>query len=199
MRDGKVQDITAFILAGGKSSRMGTDKAFLALGSSTLLERSMALAHAVAGEVLIVGNQKKFSRFGRVVEDVFRGRGPLGGIHAALKASRTELNLALAVDLPFLQVDFLQYLILQGRATTALATVPRIAGGWQPLCAMYRKEFAIHAENALHQGRNKIDLLFTDGKVKVLEEDELTGLGFKPEMFRNLNTPEEMERARKSK
>ena len=176
---------------------MGTDKAFLALGSSTLLERSMALAHAVAGEVLIVGNQKKFSRFGRVVEDVFRGRGPLGGIHAALKASRTELNLALAVDLPFLQVDFLQYLILQGRATTALATVPRIAGGWQPLCAMYRREFAIDAENALHQGRNKIDLLFTGAKV--LEENELTGLGFKPEMFGNLNTPEEMERARKSK
>src|SRR5439155_24457277 len=95
------------------------------------------------------------------------------------------------------QEDYLQYHISQGRSTTALANVPRIAGGWQPLYEMYRREFAIDAENALHQGRNKIDLLFTGAKV--LEENELTGLGFKPEMFGNLNTPEEMERARKSK
>jgi len=197
MRDGNVQDITAFILAGGKSSRMGSDKAFLELASSTLLERSLALAHAVAAEVFIVGSQEKFSRFGRVVEDVFRDCGPLAGIHAALMASRTDLNLAVAVDLPFLEVKFLEYLISQARMTSALATVPRAAGGWQPLCAVYRREFAVCAESALQRGKNKIDLLFTDVEVKTLEEDELLRHGFKPAMFRNLNTPEEMERARK--
>jgi len=197
MRDGNVQDITAFILAGGKSSRMGSDKAFLELASSTLLERSLALAHALAAEVFIVGSQEKFSRFGRVVEDVFRDCGPLAGIHAALTASRTDLNLALAVDLPFLEVKFLEYLISQARMTSALATVPRAAGGWQPLCAVYRREFAASAESALQQGKNKIDLLFSQVEVNTLEEDELLRHGFKPEMFRNLNTPEEMERARK--
>src|SRR5579864_1358477 len=140
---------SAFILAGGKSTRMGTDKAFLEFEGRTLLARVLEVARSVTPEVHIVGDASKFSAFAPVVEDVFSGCGPLGGIHAALRSSTTDCNLALAVDLPFVSWTFLRYLMNRAHsAPDAIAVVPR-AGGWQPLCAMYRREFADKAEEAL--------------------------------------------------
>src|ERR1700674_299348 len=89
-------DVTAFILAGGKSTRMGADKAFVEYEGRTLLARTLDLARSVTAEVFIVGSKQKFAPFAPVVEDVFCDCGPLGGIHAALRASHTELNLMLA-------------------------------------------------------------------------------------------------------
>jgi molybdenum cofactor guanylyltransferase len=146
--------------------------------------------------VRIVGDAKKFADFGRVVEDVYRGRGPLGGIHAALSSSATELNLMLAVDLPFVGPEFLEYLLLRAQESGAMITVPRAGGGLQPLCAVYRREFAEVAEQSLHEGKNKIDSLFATVGTRVIEEDELGRAGFSAEMFRNLNTPEELEKAK---
>jgi molybdopterin-guanine dinucleotide biosynthesis protein A len=194
----RVDDVTAFILAGGKSKRMGRDKAFLELGSRTLLARALELAGTVAREVRIVGGAKTFTAFGRVVEDVYGERGPLGGIHAALKTTTTELNLMLAVDLPFLEPKFVEYLIFQARQSAAVVTVPRAGGGWQPLCAVYRRSFAGVAEQSLHEGRNKIDALFAEVETRVIEEEELSRAGFSREMFRNLNTQEEWEEAKKA-
>ncbi len=191
-----VDEITAFILAGGSSSRMGTDKAFLELGGRTLLARALELAGAVARDVRIVGDAKKFASFGTVVEDVYRNCGPLGGIHAALAGTSSELNLMLPVDLPFLRPAFLEYLTAQAREATAVVTVPQAAGGWQPLCAVYRRSFLRVAEQALREGRNKIDALFAAVETRVLDEPELSRAGFAEDMFRNLNTPEEWERTR---
>jgi molybdopterin-guanine dinucleotide biosynthesis protein A len=105
------------------------------------------------------------------------------------------LSLVLAVDLPFVESRFLEYLINQARETGAVVTVPRAGGGFQPLCAVYRREFAGIAEHALRAGRNKIDSLFTQVETRVLEEDELARLGFAADIFRNLNTPEDFEQA----
>jgi molybdopterin-guanine dinucleotide biosynthesis protein A len=190
-----VGDLTAFILAGGKSTRMGTDKAFLQLGGRTLLAHAMAVARAVAGEVRIVGDAARFASFGGVIEDVYGERGPLGGIHAALNATTTDLNLMLAVDLPFVESGLLEYLISQAQTSGAVVTVPRAGGGLQPLCAVYRREFGIIAERSLRAGKNKIDPLFTQVETRVLEEAELLHRGFSAEMFRNLNTPEDLGRA----
>jgi molybdopterin-guanine dinucleotide biosynthesis protein A len=190
-------DLSAFVLAGGKSSRMDREKAFLELEGRTLLARALELAASVAGEVCIIGPREKFSPFGRVVEDIYPGRGPLGGIHAALSSSRTELNLILAVDTPFLRPEFLQYLVAQARAGGALVTLPRAGGGWQPLCAVYGRAFLPLAQEALAAGRNKIDPLFAVASVRALEEGELKRLAFDPGMFDNLNTPEEWELARR--
>jgi molybdopterin-guanine dinucleotide biosynthesis protein A len=187
---------TAFVLAGGKSTRMGSDKAFVHLGDETLLSKALKLAASVAGEVLIVGDAKKFAAFGRVVEDVYRDRGPLGGIHVALSSSMTELNLMLAVDLPFVVPKFLEYLLLRARESGSMVTVPR-AGGWlQPLCAIYQRGFAEVAEQSLRDGKNKIDRLFAKIETRVIEEDELMRAGFSAEMFRNVNTPAELEMAK---
>jgi molybdopterin-guanine dinucleotide biosynthesis protein A len=105
--DARVPDLTAYVLAGGKSTRMGSDKAFLEFGGKALLERALHTLRRLTPEVMIVGERTKFAQFGPVVEDVFRRRGPLGAIHAALTVSATDLNLMMAVDLPFVESRFL--------------------------------------------------------------------------------------------
>jgi molybdenum cofactor guanylyltransferase len=192
-----VADLTAFVLAGGKSSRMGTDKAFLLLEGQTLVERALELARSVTEDVRIVGARDKFAAFAPVVEDEYAERGPLGGIHAAVSSTSSDLNLMLAVDLPFLQARFLRYLADEARAANAVVTVPKAAGGLQPLCAVYRREFGPLAEQALSGGRNKIDTLFTQVAVRIIEEDELAHFAFPATMFDNLNTREEWEQARR--
>src|SRR5258708_16883518 len=124
--DGASLDVTAFILAGGKSTRMGADKAFVTRDGRTLLERALELARSVTAEVYIVGDAAKFAGFAPVVEDAFLSCGPLGGIHAALRGSKTELNLMLAVDVPFVSPALLQYLIGRARDfATASVTVAK--------------------------------------------------------------------------
>ena len=159
-------DVTTFILAGGKSTRMGMEKAFVLLEGRTLLARMLDVARSVTGEVRIVGDPAKFQPFAPVVEDVFPGCGPLGGIHAALRSSQTDLNLILAVDVPFVSFAFLQFLITRSRESAATVIVVRTSGGLQPLCAIYRRAFADIAERALRAGRYKIDALFEDGKTE---------------------------------
>ena len=193
--DGTVPDAAVFILAGGKSTRMGRDKVFVSLDGKTLLARALEVGRLVTADVRIVGDAAKFGAFAPVVEDVFRECGPLGGIHAALRASAAELNLMLAVDLPFVSRALLEYLITRARSADAIVTVARAGGGWQPLCAIYRREFVDVAEKALRQGRYKIDSLFDAPRTQAIEEDELKGRGFSAKMFRNLNTLEELSAA----
>jgi molybdenum cofactor guanylyltransferase len=184
--------LAAFILAGGKSTRMGTDKVFVQFNGRTLLEGALDLARLVSADVRIVGDPAKFAALAPVVEDAFPGCGPLGGIHAALRASSSSLNFMLAVDMPFVSINFLHYLIERAQNSSAIVTVPHSGKGFQPLCAVYRRAFADAAENALKQGRYKIDALFASESTQVITEDELKEKGFPPEIFRNLNTPEEL-------
>lgn len=187
-------DLTAFILAGGKSTRMGRDKAFVNFNGSTLLARALDLVRQLTGNVHIVGSREKFVKFAPVVEDIFRDCGPLGGIHAALRASQTDFNLMLAVDMPFVSLSFLNYLAGQARnAPSATAVVPRTDGRWQPLCAIYRRDFVDSAEAALIEGRNKIGSLLEKTAARGIEQQEMEMAGFSAAIFSNLNTPEELE------
>jgi molybdopterin-guanine dinucleotide biosynthesis protein A len=186
----------AFILAGGRSTRMGTDKAFVTFEGRTLLARALTVARSVTSDVRIVGDPVKFSPFATVVEDIVPGCGPLAGIHGALRASTAEFNLILAVDMPFVSPALLHFLISRAQDSATTVTVPRSARGWQPLCAVYRSRFADAAEKALHAGRYKIDALFTSLETQAIEEQDLERAGFSASMFRNLNTPEELGQAR---
>jgi len=186
---------------------MGRDKAFLLLDGRTLVERMLELARSVTAEVQIVGPRAKFAHLAPVIEDTYAGRGPLAGIHAALTASACELNLILALDTPFLDPRFLRYLVeaaIPAAVSAAnfppqlpLVTFPRAAGQSQPLCAVYRRAFAAVAESSLRQGRYKIDPLFATVPCREIGEPELRRLAFDPQMFDNLNTPDEWEQARK--
>jgi molybdenum cofactor guanylyltransferase len=193
--DRTMAGVSAFVLAGGRSSRMGMDKAFVEFQGQTLLNRALSVVTVITPNVYILGSRAKFGALGKAVEDEFPNHGPLGGIHAALRASASELNLMLAVDMPFVQQSFLHYLVNEAGEHGAMVTVPRAAGNWQPLCAVYRQEFADLAESALRSGRNKIDALFREVPVRVLAEHELERAGFSAEMFRNLNSPEELRAA----
>lgn len=170
---------------------MGQDKAFLRLGGETLLERTEKLAKSVSEEVRIVGDPAKFGIYGVVVPDMYPDRGPLGGIHAALVQTRTEFNLIMAVDTPFIESRFLDFIISAARSSKAVVMVPRTGGYLHPLCGIYRREFAAVSEKALIREQNKIDTLFASVQTKVIEEEEMADMGFSAEMFRNVNTPDD--------
>ena len=190
--------VTAFILAGGKSTRMGRDKAFVLWEGRTLLDRALEVAGGVASKVCVVGPRETLEGYAEVVVDVYPGRGPLAGIHAALTATPSEINVVLAVDLPFVTKALLMYLVDRyvketKRDTTLLAVVPHPAAGWEPLCAVYRKAFAAVADQALRQGHNAIHPLLEQAGVLSVTEKELGEAGFSAQMFRNINTIMDLE------
>ena len=191
-----MDEVSAFVLSGGQSRRMGTDKAFVELEGQSLLIRALTLVTGITPNVQILGSEEKLGEFGEVVEDQFSNHGPLGGIHAALRTSSSELNLILAVDMPFVPEKFLRYLVGVARQHDAVVTVPKVSGRWQPLCAIYRPAFADLALNALQKGHNKIDALFQETTLQVLDDSQLARDGFSSDMFRNLNTPEDLRQAK---
>ena len=128
---------------------MGTDKAFLEISGRSLLTNALELARSVTDEVRIVGDPARFSTYGTVVQDIYRDRGPLGGIHAALKSSDAELNLIMGVDLPLLDIRFIKHLLDIAEKCDAQVTVPSVNGRYEPLCAVYRKPLAVAADAAL--------------------------------------------------
>jgi molybdopterin-guanine dinucleotide biosynthesis protein A len=182
----------AFLLAGGKSTRMGENKAFLDFQGQTLLSRALHTLRQAADEVTIVGDPAVFSSYGPVISDIYPNCGPLAGIHSALVHSSKELNLVLAVDMPFVTVEFLRFLLRAAETTpTAIVTVPRTPRGFQPLCALYGRAFAPIAEKALRAGNYKIDATFGDFPLRAITPRELSAAGFDEKHFFNVNTPED--------
>ncbi len=120
---------------------MGVEKAFLLFRGKPLLEHALGVLRAVSSPVTIVGDPAKFSSYGVAVPDVFSGCGPLAGIHAGLQHSSSELNLFLAVDMPFVSEELLAFVLATGASSEAMVVVPRTARGLQPLCAVYRRSF----------------------------------------------------------
>jgi molybdopterin-guanine dinucleotide biosynthesis protein A len=186
---------SGYVIAGGKSSRMGEDKAFVNFGGQTLLQRALTAMGAVCDRVAIVGEPTKFENYALAVADIFAECGPLGGIHAALRHSSAELNLMLAVDMPFVSSELLAFLLKAAEGNAATITVPRVGNGFQPLCAVYRRDFASVAEQALRAGKYKIDAAFSGVSVRVIEEVELAVAGFSEQSFFNLNTPQDRRAA----
>jgi molybdenum cofactor guanylyltransferase len=210
------RDLTGFVLAGGKSSRMGRDKAALALDGHTLLEHALNVLGQVASGVCILGPRQLYAKHSLpVIEDIYPGCGPLGGIHAALSHTKTNFNLIIAVDTPFLDPKFLAFLTERALGSGAVVTTPEIAGYRQPLCSVYAREFLNIAEEALQRpafprdkhsqqplaGSKSTDYkivpLFPAAKTLVVNEEEMARFAFTPEMFENLNTPDDLERARR--
>ena len=99
-----------------------------------------------------------------------------------------------------MRAEFLRYLLTRAGPSEALVIVPRVPGGpggaprWQPLCAVYRRAFLSHAEEALRRERNRIDRLFAEVPVLVIEADEIANQGFDANIFENVNTPEDLVR-----
>jgi len=148
------QIFSAVILAGGNSSRMGRDKAWLEVDGQRLLARQLDRVRAAgAAEVFISGradtNYSEFS--GQVVRDQFAGAGPLAGIERALAATTSPLLLVLAVDLAAMGADFLRRLM--ARCPPQVGVVPRVNGRLEPLAAIYPKSAHALARAQLENGK----------------------------------------------
>src|SRR6476660_2183110 len=189
--------LSCFVLAGCKSTRMGQDKAAVTLNGRTLLEHALAALREVCRDVAILGKHELYGALGPVYEDIFPGCGPLGGIHTALFNSKTQFNLIIAVDTPFLAPEFLSYLADRAIDSGAIVTTPEIDDYTQPLCTVYSLDFHAIAEQALRQGNYKIVPLFPKDRTLVVKEAELRQFAFAADMFENLNTPEDLARARR--
>ncbi len=148
-------NFSAVILAGGRSSRMGRDKAWLEIGGQTLLARQIGVMREIgAAEIFISGRTDvDYSAFGgRVLQDKFPDAGPLAGIERALGAAKFPLLLALAVDLPEMTAEFLRALAADCSGTSG--AIPRANGNIEPLAAFYPKAPHSLAESQLHAGNN---------------------------------------------
>ncbi len=172
---------------------MGADKALLAFRDQTLLSGALLTAAAASDRVVLVGPRERYATYGEVVEDVYAGCGPLGGIHAALCATETDLNLVLSVDMPLMTAEFLRWLLEQVRNVNELIVVPDALGGPQPLCAIYHQGLRPLAEQALKDGDYKIGHLFPRVPTRYVSEAEIREAGFSPQIFRNVNTVEDYD------
>ena len=181
------------VLAGGRSSRMGTPKAGLEWHGSTLLAHVAGLVGAAAGTVVVVrapGQELPGLPAGvRVTEDAREGRGPLEGLRTGLRALEPEVEAAYvaAVDLPFLTPGAVRR-ALGALVEGAQAAVPRAGGRAHPLAAAYRPAVLPVVDALLAEGRARMGDLLERLEVAWLEED--------PRVLRNLNTPSDYARAR---
>ena len=182
-------DLSVFILAGGRSSRMGRDKALLPFGDETLLECMLGKARHLTARPFIVGRRDLYSRYGEVIEDIIPGCGPLGGIHATLRSTETDLNLVLSVDIPKATPLFLRWMADTASNNDAVVTVPQANGRLQPLCAVYRRSALGAVEGELQAGNFKVTGVFAHLPTRVIAESELAAAGFALDMFDNVNTP----------
>ncbi len=192
-----MHDVSAFVLSGGQSTRMGGDKALLPLHGKTLLERALSLAHQIAPRVAILGPRERYVATQEwIIEDEFPGCGPLAGIHAALQATETDLNVILSIDIPFVPLDFLAYLIERAQSCPAAqVVVPRMGGIVQGTCLACRRVFRTVCEQQLRFGFYKVEDAIRIVRPEYIEEEEMRGRGFDPDMFRNLNTPDDLTEA----
>jgi molybdopterin-guanine dinucleotide biosynthesis protein A len=176
---------------------MGSDKALLTLGGNTLLERALGLARRVANTVAILGPRERYAATGEwIIEDEYPGCGPLAGIQAALQATETDLNAILSVDMPFVTVDFLAYLIERARSRPrAKVVVPRQGGIVQGTCLACRRAFRKACEQQLRLGLYRVEDAIALARPDYIEEEEIRTCGFDPGIFRNLNTPKDITEA----
>ena len=153
----------AFVLAGGRSTRMGQDKALLQVAGRSLLELALDKLRALDASATprIAGSRPDLSSYAPVVPDLHPGCGPLSGIEAALAATAQPLNLFLPVDLPLLPARFLGWMLGRAETTGALVTVPRINGRPQPLCAVYHRDLLAGLTALLAAGNYKVMQVIT--------------------------------------
>jgi molybdopterin-guanine dinucleotide biosynthesis protein A len=161
---GRFANITAAVLAGGRSSRMGTDKALLELDGKPLLDIALEKCGGFSRVLISANDAAKYARFGAsVVPDLIPGQGPMSGFHAALKAAETDYVFFLSCDMPLVPEDFIASMaekVQKKVPGTIQAVVPFAGGFWQPLCSIYHKSCVPLIEDALSRGEHRMRKLF---------------------------------------
>ena len=192
--------MTSIILAGGKSSRLGRSKALQVIEGKSLIQRVVDRLAILSTEIIIVtahGEAIPCSSAVRIktVADIYSVKGSLVGIYSGLIASSSLRAVVAGCDMPFLSVGLLEY--MTQISSTFDIVVPRIKDKLEPLCAVYSKSCLVPIQELLEQNELMITKFFSVVKVKYVEEDEINS--FDPEhlSFFNINSQDDLERAKK--
>jgi molybdopterin-guanine dinucleotide biosynthesis protein A len=196
--------VAGLILAGGRSSRMGSDKALLTFpgaSSFTFVERLVSRLAEYCMEILLVVRDEESGRVYpfasdahlRLVCDQVPGQGPLMGLYSGLQACSCSHALVLAVDQPFVRSELLAWLCSFPPGSESL--VPRIQGVPQVLLARYARTLLPTIEECLQAGRRDPRALLTCAPVRFLEEEQVRTVDPDLRSFVNINTPQDFQRA----
>ncbi len=183
------KNITGIILAGGKSSRMGSEKGLLLLNGIPFIEHINNALQPLIDELIIVSNNPEYDKFqGTRVQDIIPNSGPIAGLHAGLSYSNTENNLVLSCDVPYVTTNLLQRLLLQEKDDHDLIM---FADRQQtiPLIAMYKKRCVSKCKQFLDQNEKRLRKLISELSTKtitILEKEYL--------LVSNINTPEDLKK-----
>jgi len=188
--------VSAAIMAGGKSRRMGRDKAWLDLGDGRpIVQRVIDVMREVADEIFLVANDERFATLGlRVVPDRFPEGGALGGIATGVGAATHDRVLIAACDMPFLRPEVFRLLVERSEGFDVV--MPKVGDDFEALHALYTKACLPAMERSLASGKMRIISFFDDVRVLTLGEDELRRVDPDLRSFTNVNTPEELEAVR---
>ena len=180
------------ILAGGKSVRMGQDKAFIEVNGVPIILRVFAVLSQLFRETIIVANEKEpYAQLNiPVYSDLAPGQGALGGLYSGLIYSAFPYSFCVACDMPFLNRAVIEYLLT--RVEQYEAVVPRTSDGLQPLHAIYSKKCLEPIRQILDQKKTKIMDFYPRIKLRIVDEKEFLSLDPKKRSFTNVNTPQEL-------
>lgn len=194
----KIKGVSGVILAGGKSSRMGSNKALLPYKGGRFIEAIHRQLSEIFEEVLLVTNNPEQYEFlpCRKVADLFPGVGALAGIHAGLHHSANPAIFAVACDMPYLNNDLVRY--LAGRADSGSVLIPEGPTGLEPLHAVYGKGCLAAIEETLMHGEKRILSFFDKVNTVKINTEQIAGFDPSFASFSNINTPEEYFRMRGS-
>ncbi|NPA35741.1 MAG: molybdenum cofactor guanylyltransferase [Chlorobi bacterium] len=177
-------ELTGIILAGGKSSRVGSDKGLLCYDGKQLVSYALELIAPFCDNILISANNSEYEKFGfPVIYDEIKDVGPAGGILTALKSSENDFNIIVSCDMPFLKKEAVELLI--NNVTSASNYIPVHKNGIEPLFGIYQKEFLNALESGLKKRTYKLKTLLEGYDTRFVNFDLL--LQRYPLMFRNFN------------
>ena len=186
-------DVSCIVLAGGKSTRLGRNKLVETIGNRSLLERVISILSAFHSEIIVVAAREsslpqltEYPKL-RVVEDIYPGKGSLGGVYTGLTYSGTLYNLAVACDMPFLNLDLLRYMI--GLSEDYDVVIPRVNNEiLEPLHAVYSRNCIPQIEFLIKENRLSILELFPMVRVRYVDDLEISRFDRQHRSFFNINT-----------
>lgn len=177
---------TGVVLAGGKSSRMGRDKALIEIDGRSLLDRALDTLEPLVDDLLVIGDPIKYGHVGPfVIGDDIPGKGPIGGIVTAMRYASNDNLLVLACDMPYIDRKLLELLKKElGNFTDAV--VPRHGDRVEPLCAAYHRRCERAFRQAMERGELKVQDVLRHVRTNFIPIEDGA------DRFRNLNTPDDL-------